>query len=51
MRVLMASWEYPPLVVGGLAAHVDGLARALARARATRSSCSRLHHDDVPDDA
>ena len=32
MRVLMLSWEYPPLVVGGIAAHVDGLARAMARA-------------------
>ncbi|HRE01237.1 MAG TPA: glycosyltransferase family 4 protein [Ilumatobacteraceae bacterium] len=32
MRVLMLSWEYPPLVVGGIAAHVDGLARALVRA-------------------
>ena len=28
----MLSWEYPPLVVGGIAAHVDGLARAMARA-------------------
>jgi len=27
----MLSWEYPPLVVGGIAAHVDGLARALVR--------------------
>lgn len=26
----MLSWEYPPYVVGGLAAHVQGLARALA---------------------
>lgn len=31
MRVLMLSWEYPPFVVGGIAAHVDGLARAMAR--------------------
>jgi glycogen(starch) synthase len=28
----MLSWEYPPLVVGGLGRHVDGLARALAAA-------------------
>lgn len=28
----MLSWEYPPFVVGGIAAHVDGLARALVRA-------------------
>jgi glycogen synthase len=31
MRVLMLSWEYPPFVVGGIAAHADGLARALVR--------------------
>ena len=36
----MVTWEFPPLVVGGLAAHVDGLSRALVR-RATRSWCSR----------
>ncbi|MHB0856323.1 MAG: glycosyltransferase family 4 protein [Anaerolineae bacterium] len=29
MRVLMFSWEYPPYVVGGLGAHVDGLLPAL----------------------
>jgi len=29
--VVMLSWEYPPHVVGGLARHVHGLARALAR--------------------
>ncbi|HEV7206880.1 MAG TPA: glycosyltransferase family 4 protein [Jatrophihabitans sp.] len=32
MRVLMLSWEYPPLVVGGLGRHVEALARALAAA-------------------
>ncbi len=32
MRVLMLSWEYPPLVVGGIAAHVTGLARSLVAA-------------------
>ncbi|MHA3701428.1 glycosyltransferase family 4 protein [Jatrophihabitans sp. YIM 134969] len=30
MRVTMPSWEFPPLVVGGLGRHVDGLSRALA---------------------
>jgi len=29
MRVVMLSWEYPPFVIGGIAAHVDGLARAM----------------------
>ncbi len=27
----MLSWEYPPLLVGGIATHVDGLTRALVR--------------------
>lgn len=27
----MLSWEYPPFVVGGIAAHADGLARAMVR--------------------
>lgn len=30
MRVLMLSWEYPPLVVGGLGRHVPALAGRLA---------------------
>ncbi|SHG04690.1 glycosyltransferase family 4 protein [Streptoalloteichus hindustanus] len=30
MRVLMLSWEYPPVVVGGLGRHVHALARQLA---------------------
>jgi glycogen(starch) synthase len=31
MRVLMLSWEYPPVEVGGLSRHVHALARHLAR--------------------
>ena len=31
-RVLMLSWEYPPVVVGGLGRHVHALATALVRA-------------------
>ena len=30
MRVLMLSWEYPPVVVGGLGRHVHALARHLS---------------------
>lgn len=30
VRVLMLSWEYPPLVVGGLGRHVEALARELS---------------------
>ncbi|WP_018682225.1 glycosyltransferase family 4 protein [Actinokineospora enzanensis] len=32
MRVLMLSWEYPPVVVGGLGRHVHAIARHLAAA-------------------
>ncbi|MCU1502317.1 MAG: putative alpha,4-glucosyltransferase, partial [Ilumatobacteraceae bacterium] len=49
MRVLMLSWEYPPLVVGGIAAHVDGLARAMTRAGHEVVVFS-LHHPAVEDD-
>ena len=31
MRVLMLSWEYPPVMVGGLGRHVHALAEALSR--------------------
>ena len=30
MRVLLLSWEYPPLIEGGLARHVRKLAEGLA---------------------
>ena len=29
VRVLMVSWEYPPVVIGGLGRHVHALAREL----------------------
>ena len=32
MRVLMVSWEYPPVVIGGLGRHVHALAVRLAEA-------------------
>src|SRR2546423_14909688 len=32
LRILMLSWEYPPVVVGGLGRHVHALARKLANA-------------------
>lgn len=49
MRVAMLSWEYPPLVVGGISAHVEGLAQAFVRAGHEVVVFS-LHHADVPDD-
>lgn len=46
----MLSWEYPPLVVGGIAAHVEGLAEAMSRAgHEVVVLC--LHHHDTPDDS
>ncbi len=54
MRVLMLSWEYPPFVVGGIAAHVDGLARALVRGGHEVVVCTLQRHDagapSAPDD-
>jgi glycogen(starch) synthase len=46
----MLSWEYPPLVVGGIAAHVEGLATALHRGGHEVVVCS-LHHPAADDDA
>jgi glycosyltransferase involved in cell wall biosynthesis len=31
MRIAMITWEYPPRIVGGIARHCEGLAKALAR--------------------
>ena len=31
LRVVMLSWEYPPMRVGGIAAALEGLAPALAK--------------------
>ncbi len=45
----MVTWEFPPLVVGGLAAHVDGLSRALVR-QGHEVVVLTLHHADVDDD-
>ncbi|MEZ5218977.1 MAG: glycosyltransferase family 4 protein [Ilumatobacteraceae bacterium] len=39
MRVVMVSWEYPPLLIGGIASHAEGLATAMAPL-GTRSWCS-----------
>jgi glycogen synthase len=50
MRICMVSWEYPPLVVGGLATHTDGLSRALAR-QGHDVTVLTLHHPDAADDS
>ena len=46
----MVSSEMPPLVIGGIATHVDGLSRALARA-GHEVVVFTLHHPDAPDDS
>ena len=38
MRVLMLSWEYPPLIEGGLARHVRKLSENLAARASTCTS-------------
>jgi glycogen(starch) synthase len=50
VRILLVSWEYPPLVVGGLAPHVHGLATACARAGHSVVVLTRSH-PDAPDDS
>jgi glycogen synthase len=50
VRIVMVSWELPPLVIGGIAAHVDGLSRALARA-GHEVVVLTVHHPDAPDDS
>lgn len=49
MRVLMVSWEYPPLVYGGLSRHVHGLSEALAAAGHDVVVVTQ-HTDDAPPD-
>lgn len=50
MRVAMLSWEFPPLVVGGISPHVEGLSAALVRA-GHEVVVLTLHHPEAPDDA
>ena len=38
-RVLILSWEYPPLIEGGLARHVRKLSEALVELGTSRSTC------------
>ena len=49
MRVLMVSWEYPPLVYGGLGRHAHGLAESLAADGHDVVVISQ-EHPDVPAD-
>jgi glycogen(starch) synthase len=46
-RILMLSWEYPPVLVGGLGRHVHALSVALAAAGHEVTVITR-HADDAP---
>ncbi len=48
-RVLMLSWEYPPVIEGGLARHVRKLAEALVRQGMTVDVLTRGVGDGSPD--
>ena len=48
MKVLMLSWEYPPVVIGGLGRHVHHLATALAAAGHEVTVLSRRPFDTDP---
>ena len=46
----MLSWEYPPLVVGGLGRHVEALSRELVRAGHEVQVVTRGEKDDIVDE-
>ncbi|HEY1180017.1 MAG TPA: glycosyltransferase family 4 protein [Phytomonospora sp.] len=50
LKILMFSWEYPPVLVGGLGRHVHALATALARQGHEVTVVTRYgeHHDGTP---
>jgi glycogen(starch) synthase len=48
-RVLLLSWEYPPVIEGGLARHVRKLAEALVRQGMTVDVLTRGVSDAAPD--
>ena len=50
VRVLMLSWEYPPLVVGGLGRHVEALSRELVRAGHEVQVVTRGEKDEIVDE-
>jgi glycogen(starch) synthase len=49
-RVLILSWEYPPIVEGGLARHVRKLSEALVRDGATVHVLTRGREGDPPEE-
>ena len=50
MRVLLLSWEYPPLIEGGLARHVRKLSEALVRQDVEVHVLTRGHEESPAED-
>src|SRR5437764_2543198 len=50
MRVLILSWEYPPLIEGGLARHVRKLAENLVRQGVDVHVLTRGHEESPPEE-
>jgi glycogen(starch) synthase len=50
VHVLMLSWEFPPLVVGGLGRHVEALAQELAAAGHEVQVVTRGEKDEIVDE-
>jgi glycogen(starch) synthase len=50
VRVVMLSWEYPPLVVGGLGRHVESLSRELVRSGHEVHVITRGEKDEIVDE-
>jgi glycogen synthase len=50
VRVMMLSWEYPPLVVGGLGRHVEALSRELVQAGHEVQVVTRGEKDELVDE-
>src|SRR3954453_1489490 len=50
MRALILSWEYPPLIEGGLARHVRKLAENLAAQDVDVHVLARGRNDDPPEE-
>jgi glycogen synthase len=51
VRVLILSWEYPPLIEGGLARHVRKLAEALVARGVDVQVLTRGHEESPPEEA
>src|SRR2546421_7240769 len=50
MRILILSWEYPPLIEGGLARHVRKLSENLAEQGVDVHVLTRGHEESPPEE-